>query len=103
MPRAEMEPRPSAGLDDLRMREIAATLAGAGPSDPDWRQRALCAQTDPDAFYPEKGGSTRAAKKVCDVCPVRVECLAYALEHDSQHGVWGGLDDRERRRLKKLT
>ncbi len=66
-----------------------------------WQDRALCAQTDPEAFFPEKGGSTREAKKVCRSCEVRSECLEYALEHDERFGIWGGLSERERRRLKR--
>ena len=66
-----------------------------------WQERALCAQTDPEAFFPEKGGSTREAKKVCLACEVRVECLEYALAQDERFGIWGGLSERERRRLKK--
>ena len=66
-----------------------------------WQDRALCAQTDPEAFFPEKVGSTREAKKVCRSCEVRAECLEYALEHDERFGIWGGLSERERRKLKK--
>ncbi|MDA3021096.1 MAG: WhiB family transcriptional regulator [Actinomycetota bacterium] len=66
-----------------------------------WQGHALCAQTDPEAFFPEKGGSTREAKKVCLSCEVRVECLEYALAQDERFGIWGGLSERERRRLKK--
>jgi WhiB family transcriptional regulator, redox-sensing transcriptional regulator len=66
-----------------------------------WQERALCAQTDPEAFFPEKGGSTREAKKVCIGCDVRGECLEYALAHDERFGIWGGLSERERRKLKK--
>jgi WhiB family redox-sensing transcriptional regulator len=66
-----------------------------------WQERALCAQTDPEAFFPEKGGSTREAKKVCTRCDVRTECLEYALAHDERFGIWGGLSERERRKLKK--
>ena len=69
--------------------------------DVGWQDRALCAQTDPEAFFPEKGGSTREAKKVCRGCEVRAECLEYALEHDERFGIWGGLSERERRRLKR--
>jgi WhiB family redox-sensing transcriptional regulator len=69
--------------------------------DAGWQDRALCAQTDPEAFFPEKGGSTREAKKVCRGCEVRVECLEYALEHDERFGIWGGLSERERRRMKR--
>jgi len=66
-----------------------------------WQERALCAETDPEAFFPEKGGSTREAKRVCRSCEVRAECLEYALEHDERFGIWGGMSERERRRLKR--
>jgi WhiB family redox-sensing transcriptional regulator len=69
--------------------------------EPEWQDRALCAQTDPEAFFPEKGGSTREAKRICQGCDVRAECLEYALAHDERFGIWGGLSERERRRLKK--
>ena len=66
-----------------------------------WQENALCAQTDPEAFFPEKGGSTREAKRICQGCEVRDECLEYALENDERFGIWGGLSERERRRLKR--
>ena len=66
-----------------------------------WQERALCAQTDPEAFFPEKGGSTREAKRICTTCAVRSECLEYALGNDERFGIWGGLSERERRRLKR--
>src|SRR6185312_9107980 len=66
-----------------------------------WQDRALCAQTDPEAFFPEKGGSTREAKRICTTCTVRAECLEYALGNDERFGIWGGLSERERRRLKR--
>ncbi len=66
-----------------------------------WQERALCAQTDPEAFFPEKGGSTREAKRICMGCEVRDECLDYALAHDERFGIWGGLSERERRRIKR--
>ncbi|WP_298088495.1 WhiB family transcriptional regulator [uncultured Corynebacterium sp.] len=69
--------------------------------DRDWQEQALCAQTDPEAFFPEKGGSTREAKRICRACDVRDECLEFALEHDERFGIWGGLSERERRRLKR--
>lgn len=68
-----------------------------------WQDDALCAQTDPEAFFPEKGGSTREAKRVCQTCPVRAQCLEYALEHDERFGIWGGLSERERRRLRRAA
>jgi WhiB family redox-sensing transcriptional regulator len=66
-----------------------------------WQERALCAQTDPEAFFPEKGGSTREAKRICSGCEVKAECLDYALAHDERFGIWGGLSERERRRLRR--
>jgi len=66
-----------------------------------WQTDALCAQTDPEAFFPEKGGSTRDAKKICTSCDVRSECLEYALQNDERFGIWGGLSERERRKLKR--
>ncbi|MBM7230507.1 WhiB family transcriptional regulator [Dietzia cinnamea] len=66
-----------------------------------WQDRALCAQTDPEAFFPEKGGSTREAKKICTGCEVKAECLEYALANDERFGIWGGLSERERRRIKR--
>ncbi|WP_442876088.1 WhiB family transcriptional regulator [Amycolatopsis sp. NBC_01480] len=76
-------------------------LFDAGEEEQDWQERALCAQTDPEAFFPEKGGSTREAKRICLGCEVKDECLEYALAHDERFGIWGGLSERERRKLKK--
>jgi WhiB family redox-sensing transcriptional regulator len=77
-----------------------AGLPGA-EDDQGWQERALCAETDPEAFFPEKGGSTREAKKICTGCEVRSECLEYALTKDERFGIWGGLSERERRRLRR--
>ena len=63
---------------------------------------ALCAQTDPELFFPEKSGSTRQAKQVCRSCEVRAECLEYALTAGEEFGVWGGLSAQERRRLQQV-
>lgn len=72
-----------------------------GDEDMSWQHKALCSQTDPEAFFPEKGGSTRDAKRVCARCEVRQECLQWAIEHDERFGIWGGMSERERRRYKK--
>jgi len=83
---------------------LAHGMFGFGEDDVEdlgWQERALCAQTDPEAFFPEKGGSTREAKKVCRACEVQAECLEYALGHDERFGIWGGMSERERRRLKR--
>lgn len=56
----------------------------------------LCAQADPDTWFPEKGGSARQAKQICASCPLRQPCLEYALANGEQFGIWGGSSLRER-------
>ena len=86
---------------DVPAQEPVVLGAFGATDEQDWQERALCAQTDPEAFFPEKGGSTREAKRICLGCEVRSECLEYALQHDERFGIWGGLSERERRKLKK--
>ncbi len=86
---------------DLAVLDFGATALFAEDEDESWQDRALCAQTDPEAFFPEKGGSTREAKKICTGCEVKAECLEYALAKDERFGIWGGLSERERRRIKR--
>lgn len=75
----------------------------AGQFDPQgWVTDALCAQTDPELFHPDKGGSTREAKRICRRCLVRADCLDYALTHQERFGIWGGTSERERRKLLRL-
>ncbi len=80
---------------------VRRPLEGEDGNPLGWQTDALCAQTDPEAFFPEKGGSTRDAKKICTTCDVRSECLEYALQNDERFGIWGGLSERERRKLKR--
>ena len=69
-----------------------------GANDAKWVDWALCAQTDPESFYPERGASHREAKRVCDMCPVRPDCLDWAIEHNESEGIWGGMSAKERAR-----
>ncbi|WP_078878724.1 WhiB family transcriptional regulator [Streptomyces sp. NRRL B-24720] len=66
-----------------------------------WREDALCRQTDPNLFHPAPGCSPAPAKRTCMACPVRPECLDYALDTRQHWGVWGGLDQNELRRLNR--
>lgn len=86
-------------MDDGTILSLLAESDGAFA----WQEQALCAQTDPEAFFPEKGGSTREAKRVCHGCTVKTECLEYALANDERFGIWGGLSERERRKLKRVV
>ena len=66
-----------------------------------WQDEANCLGVDPDLFFPERGASTREAKEVCRGCVVREDCLEYALANGEKFGIWGGMSERERRRLRR--
>ncbi|WP_372447448.1 WhiB family transcriptional regulator [Pseudonocardia parietis] len=107
---AETEPAGQPVVEDhdrvaqvLDLKNLLLDEAVPGDEVPEWQERALCAQTDPEAFFPEKGGSTREAKRICAGCEVRAECLEYALAQDERFGIWGGLSERERRRLRRAA
>lgn len=80
------------------MTEMVLDLGGL-----DWQERAACAGADTEEFYPEKGGNSGAAKRICNgtedqpACPVRMECLHWAIEHKERDGIWGGMSEMERR------
>ena len=66
-----------------------------------WQSRANCMGVDPDLFFPERGASTREAKEVCRGCVVREDCLDYAIRNGEKFGIWGGMSERERRRVRR--
>ena len=68
-----------------------------------WQERALCAQTDPEVFFPNKGGSTLDARRVCKRCDVVAECLAYALRTNQQDGIWGGTSPVQRAKMRRAA
>ena len=69
--------------------------------DKSWQDYANCLGVDPDLFFPERGASTREAKEVCRGCVVREDCLEYALANGEKFGIWGGMSERERRRIRR--
>jgi WhiB family redox-sensing transcriptional regulator len=82
----------------------ATTLAIPGR----WAKRALCAQADPDAWFPGNGHRelTQLAKRICARCPVRAQCLEYALSVADTWGgiatgIWGGTTPQERDQLRQ--
>lgn len=92
-----------AGQDPVRLPSLDAAAVAA---DEEWRHAAACAGEEPDLFFPV--GSTgpalaqiKAAKQVCARCPVRAECLAFALDTRQVFGVWGGLSEDERDQLRR--
>ena len=87
----------------MTARALVLAWRPAPPQAPDvpwdWTALAACQFTDPEVFFPEKGGSVRAAKQVCRGCEARDACLEYALENDERFGIWGGLTEGQRRLL----
>ena len=79
--------------------DIVTTLYGR--QERSWQLQANCMGVDPDLFFPERGASTREAKEVCRGCVVREDCLEYALANGEKFGIWGGMSERERRRLRR--
>lgn len=83
---------------------IANLSSGSTPVDPLWWQEfGACAKVNPEIFFPERGGATKAARAICRTCDsgIRAECLAYALANNEKIGIWGGTSERERRAIRK--
>jgi WhiB family redox-sensing transcriptional regulator len=72
-----------------------------GTTEQSWQRLANCLGVDPDLFFPERGASTREAKEVCRGCVVREDCLDHAVANGEKFGIWGGLSERERRRVRR--
>ena len=71
--------------------------------DQDWRALGLCAKTDPDLFFAVGAIEHKQAKTICRSCPVRSDCLSFAMDSPIDHGIWGGLTERERRRWRRTA
>lgn len=84
-------------IDDV---EVSGDVGEVGEAEV-WQMFANCLGTDPDLFFPERGASTKEAKAVCQGCVVREDCLEYALANGEKFGIWGGLSERERRRIRR--
>ncbi len=78
--------------------KIVDELIGGMPA---WTDEANCKGAEADLFFPDRGASTRKAKAICRACSVQDECLEYAVENSEKFGIWGGLSERERRRIKR--
>ena len=85
-----------------RTNRTTRTKEVGGPMAKDWRATGLCRGSDPLVFYPptdEDDSQAQEAKTICSMCAVRQPCLEFALTTREKHGVWGGLTERERRRV----
>ena len=72
----------------------------AGDSVKPWRQFALCLGHEPDLWFPTDSDGGARALSICAACPVRPDCLAWALEHNEKEGIWGGVSPRKRQRMR---
>lgn len=94
--------QPTASYSDREAQEVEKLVLGLlGSDEPGPWEGALCAETDPEAFFPEKGENTQEAKRICARCPLIDECLQFAFDNDEHHGIWGGMSAAERRRHLK--
>jgi WhiB family transcriptional regulator, redox-sensing transcriptional regulator len=80
---------------------ISQFIEVLGPDHMSWQDLANCRGADPDLFFPERGASTRTAKSICRECSVQDECLEYAIVGSEKFGIWGGLSERERRKIRR--
>ncbi|MEO7397249.1 MAG: WhiB family transcriptional regulator, partial [Ilumatobacteraceae bacterium] len=71
--------------------------------DMSWADLGRCAGIDPEVFFPGRGQDAAPAKALCRECPVRRQCLTWALQTGQKHGIWGGMTDNQRRRLKRVA
>ena len=85
----------------MRLVETTAKQSEGDDDGRAWQALANCLGVDPDLFFPERGASTREAKEVCRACVVREECLEYAIVNGEKFGIWGGMSERERRRVRR--
>jgi len=81
-------------LDELR-------VALSSGFDLSWQDEANCKGANADLFFPERGASTRSAKAICRECEVRADCLEFAIVTGEKFGIWGGMSERERRRVRR--
>jgi WhiB family redox-sensing transcriptional regulator len=75
-------------------------MRGRYPQEESWRESAACKGLDPAIFFPPEEKDEALAKAICATCPVRSECLEWAMA-TNQEGIWGGTNETERRRLKR--
>lgn len=66
-----------------------------------WMRLAACRSMDTEEFYPPRGGDLAGPRAVCAECPVQNECLNYAIENGDHFGIWGGLSDKQRRKVRR--
>jgi WhiB family redox-sensing transcriptional regulator len=88
-------------MGEQRYSEGGKMKLDFGLLPPEWTKQALCAEVDPVIFFPEIGDNVSNAKRICKACDVRLQCLDYSLQNNERYGIWGGLTEHDRRRLRR--
>ena len=96
------QPRPAEAAPHASLRHVVTQKPAPHDADKSWATRAACVAGDPDDLFVQ-GAEQNRVKSVCQGCPVRLECLADALDNRIEFGVWGGLTERERRSLLRRS
>lgn len=90
----------NSAAEETDARQLLVRVLADAPLG-EWTRQGLCTQADPEIFFPPKGNPGIRAKQICAGCPVRAECLAYAIEADEEFGIWGGLNRAERLKVRE--
>ena len=69
--------------------------------DNEWMARGNCSLEPPSTFFPSDGVGVEVAKRICEDCAVKAPCLEYALRNGEKFGIWGGMSERERRKIRR--
>ena len=88
-------------LDSKPDDELSAAVLALASEDYSWKSAGSCVGSDPNMFFPERGESTEEAKAVCEGCEIRVQCLEFALANGEKYGIWGGMSERQRRKIRR--
>jgi WhiB family redox-sensing transcriptional regulator len=82
---------------------VTVTLSLLDLEERPWAAYASCRAEDPDLFFPGPDGDPQEALRICSGCPVKGECLEWALDTRVHYGIWGGMTERQRRRVLRRS
>lgn len=87
----------------LDLSLLLGTIPDSKSSSEAWMLEGICRNIDPDLWFPDAGGSTRAPISMCQRCPVKQRCLDYAMDNEIEYGVWGGTSNKQRKAMRAAS
>jgi WhiB family redox-sensing transcriptional regulator len=87
-------------MGGAKAERLSAGDIGVGAPRASWMALGKCRDMDPALFFPSDGVGVQDAQRICVICPMKIPCLEYALDNRIDNGVWGGMSERERRRIQ---